>query len=100
MPVSVTVGKKEYEGTKSNHAEEVMFNSGRHDTGNLTIEMNAWPCTGERHHNCHNLFLQKSNGRTITVVVNEDHGGYAKNHGQHFGAKGTITYANGVATYS
>lgn len=100
MPISITAGKKSYEGTNSNHAEEVLFHSGRHDSGDLIIEMNAWPCTGERKHNCHELFKKKSAGRTIKLKVTDDHGGYAKNHDKHFGEKGTITYADGVVTYS
>ena len=99
MPVSAAIGKHSYEGDKRYHAEEVMFNSGRHDSGNINIELNAWPCTGERHHNCHALFIKKSIGRTITVVVTEDHGGYAPDHNKHFGETGTIVYNNGVVTY-
>lgn len=100
MPITVSVGKKSYESTDSTHAEEALFRSGRHDSGDIAVEMDAWPCTGERHHNCHQLFLDKSTSRRITVTVTNDHGGYAKNHGRDFGATGTITYQFGAATYS
>ena len=48
----------------------------------------------------HRLFTNRSAGRTITVTVAGDHGGYAKNHGKNFGDTGTITYARGVVTYT
>ncbi len=100
MPVKAYVGKKEYPGNDRNHAEEVLFNSKKYDIGNLTVELDAWPCMGERGHNCHNLFKTKSIGRTITVNITGDHAGYAVMHGKKFGATGTITYANGVITYT
>lgn len=100
MPIEISVGKKTYESTKSKHSEEVMFDSGKYDEGNFTAEMTGWPCTGERHHDCHALFVKQSIGRVITVVIEDDHGGYAANHGKKFGDTGTITYANGVANYS
>jgi hypothetical protein len=100
MPVTVNDGKKDYPSTNNIHGEEEMFNKTKFQSGNFTVTMNAWPCTGERHHNCHQLFKTKSVGRIITVVITGDHGGYARNHGKAFGAKGTITYNNGVATYS
>lgn len=100
MPIETSVGRKTYESTNTKHSEEVMFESGKYKEGNFTAEMTGWPCTGERHHNCHELFLKQSVGRVITVVVEDDHGGYAKNHGKNFGDTGTITYANGVAVYS
>jgi hypothetical protein len=98
MPISVSVGKKTYESTNKNHAEEVMFASRKYDGGNFTVDMDGWPCTGERGHDCHTLFKTRSINRTITVNVTGDHGGYAKNHGKEFGDTGTITYTNGVAT--
>ncbi|WP_437985447.1 hypothetical protein [Sorangium sp. So ce117] len=98
MPISVTVKGKTYESDGHYHAEEVMFASVKRQ-GNLDVEMNGWPCTGERHHDCHQLFLDQSANRTITVTITGDHAGYAANHGRKFGDKGTITYAAGVATY-
>src|SRR5437868_14307273 len=100
MPISVTVNRKTYESTNKKHAEEVMFESGKHNGGDLAVEMDGWPCTGERGHDCHRLFTNRSAGRTITVTVAGDHGGYAKNHGKNFGDTGTITYARGVVTYA
>jgi Cu2+-containing amine oxidase len=100
MPVNAYVGKKKYEGTDRNHAEEVLFASGKYNAGNLTVDLDAWPCTGERGHNCHRLFQTRSAGRTITVNVSGDHAGYAVNHGLQFGATGTITYADGAVTYT
>lgn len=101
MPVQITAnGKKSYEGNDRNHAEEVMFNSGKYDSGTLNVEMDAWPCTGERGHNCHALFIRKSAGRKITLTITSDHGGYAANHGKTMGSTGTITYDNGSVTYS
>lgn len=97
MPVSVSVGRRDYQSTNSKHAEEVMFDSGRYDSGDFEVEMDAWPCTGERHHNCHKLFKEKSSGRKITLIINGDHGGYAANHGKPFGSSGKIVYNNGVA---
>lgn len=97
MPVSVSVGKREYYSTKSKHAEEIMFESGRYDSGDFEVEMDAWPCTGERHHDCHSLFIKKSSGRKITLIIKGDHGGYAACHGRSFGASGKIVYNNGVA---
>lgn len=99
MPVTASVGRKVYEGTNSNHAEEVLFESGKYNSGNLTVDLDAWPCTGERGHNCHRLFQTRSMGRIITVNIGGDHAGYAVNHGQQFGATGTITYDNGEVTY-
>ncbi len=96
MPITATVGRREYQSTDRYHAEEVMFSSGRYDAGDFEVEMNGWPCTGERHHNCHELFIRKSAGRTITVIVEADHGGYAANHGLRFGSTGQIVYADGV----
>tara|TARA_B100000780_G_C21025557_1_gene411076 strand:- start:267 stop:569 length:303 start_codon:yes stop_codon:yes gene_type:complete len=100
MPIEISVGRKTYESTKSKHSEEVMFDSGKYDGDSFTAEMNGWPCTGERYHNCHELFIKKSAGRVITVVVEADHGGYAANHDKNFSDIGTITYAKGVVTYS
>ncbi|MGJ8666986.1 MAG: hypothetical protein ACSHW7_11500 [Patiriisocius sp.] len=100
MPVEATVGKKTYPSNNNNHAEEVMFNTGKYETGDFTVELDAWPCVDEGFHNCHQKFIDKSHGRTITVIVNDDHGGYAKNHGFDFGAMGTITYDRGNVTYS
>jgi len=100
MPTKASVGKKEYESTKQNHAEELLFASGKHRLGNITVELDAWPCTGERGHNCHALFQRESANRIITVVVGGDHGGYAKNHGKEFNATGTITYNNLTITYT
>lgn len=98
MPITITVKGKDYESTKKNHAEEVLFGSGKHK-GDFEAEMDGWPCTGERGHDCHALFIKESAGRTITLTISGDHGGYAANHGFDFGHTGTITYDNGVATY-
>ena len=100
MPIKASVGKKEYESTKKNHAEEVMFYSGKYDAGNFTVDLDGWPCTGERGHNCHAMFIIRSANRTITVNINGDHGGYAMNHARQFGSTGVITYTDGVATYA
>lgn len=101
MPVEVTLGRNTYAGDNKLHAEEVMFNSGKFPAqGNVNVSMNAWPCTGERHHNCHQRFIERSAGRTITISITGDHAGYAANHGKPFGATGTITYTNGVAVIS
>ena len=99
MPVKATVGKKEYVSTSKNHAEELLFASGKYNagTGNFTVELTGWPCVGERGHNCHQLFKHQSANRVITVVMIEDHAGYAANHGGVTGNTGTITYTNGVA---
>ncbi len=98
MAVEISVGRRSYEGNNQQHAEEVMFGSGRYEAGDFAAEMNAWPCTGERHHDCHALFTRKSAGRTITLTVTGDKGGYAKNHDLDFGATGTIVYADGTTT--
>ncbi len=98
MPIKVSVGNREYESTNRNHAEEVMFGSGRYVAGDFTVNMDGWPCTGERNHDCNALFLRESANRTITVIVSGDHAGYARNHGKNFGSTGTITYRNGIAT--
>ncbi|MEW6982678.1 hypothetical protein AAD001_08505 [Colwelliaceae bacterium 6471] len=100
MPIEISVGKRTYQSTDRKHSEEVMFESGKYNNGDFTAEMTGWPCTGERHHNCHDLFKRQSKDRTITVIVEDDHGGYAKNHGKEFGATGTITYVNGIVEYS
>lgn len=100
MPVNVTANKKTYASTKKNHAEELMFAITKNTSGNLDVSMDGWPCTGERGHNCHQLFKDQSAGRTITVSIGADHAGYARNHGKAFGATGTITYTNGAAVYS
>jgi hypothetical protein len=100
MPINVSVGRRSYESTNKKHAEEVMFADIRYATGNFTVDMDGWPCTGERGHNCHQLFKTKSVGRIITVNVSGDHAGYSRNHDRNFGATGTITYNNGVVTYS
>ena len=100
MPIEITVGKKTYESTKHNHAEEIMFNSGRYEAGDFTAEMDGWPCTGEhKGHNCHALFTRQSAGRTITLIVNDDHAGYAKNHDFDFDTIGKIIYSNGKIEY-
>jgi hypothetical protein len=62
--------------------------------------MDAWPCTGEAGHNCHNLFKLRSTGRIITVNCNGDHADFAATHGKAFGSTGTITYNNGAVTYT
>ena len=100
MPIKVSVGKYEYESTNKNHAEEVMFSVPRHQSGDLTVSMNGWPCTGERHHNCHDLFIKQSAGRTITVVVDNDHAGYSANHGRKVNPTGTIVYNRGTVQYN
>lgn len=99
MATSISVGNRTYESTNREHAEERMVNSGRH-RGDIEAEMNAWPCTGERGHNCHELLRRQSVGRRIVLTITDDHGGYARNHGREFGATGTITYNDGEATYS
>ena len=102
MPITATVKKVTYEGTKTKHAEQVMFDSGKYESGNFTVELTGWPCMeraiGGFH--CHNLFIRKSTGRVITVNITADTGGYALSHGKTLGATGTITYNNGLATYS
>jgi hypothetical protein len=100
MPVHATVGNRTYPSDDRDHAEEKMFASNRYNAGNFTVELDAWPCTGEKHHNCHQLLKQRSMGRVITAIVTGDHGGYARNHGLAFGATGTITYTNGEAAYA
>jgi hypothetical protein len=103
MSVKITVKKKSYESSKSNHGEEVMFKTGTYNAGNLNFSMNAWPCLNEKHHSCHDLFIRQSRaqgGRTLILTITEDIGGYSQSHGQPYGATGTITYTNGVATYS
>jgi hypothetical protein len=99
MPISISVGRRTYQSTNRNHAEEVMFSSGNH-RGDFDADMDGWPCTGERGHNCHELFIRQSAGRTITLTVSGDHAGYAANHERAFGATGTITYNNGAVTYT
>ncbi|WP_437769252.1 hypothetical protein WMF27_09430 [Sorangium sp. So ce281] len=98
MPISVTVKGKTYESDGHYHAEEIMFASVKRK-GDLEVEMNGWPCTGERYHDCHKLFLDQSASRTITVTITDDHAGYAANHGLKLGAKGKIIYAKGEAKY-
>lgn len=99
MPIEVTLNrKKDFVSNHKNHAEEVMFATD--PAGSLEVEMNGWPCVNEGRHDCHGLFVNKSAGRTITVTITEDHGGYAASHGQAFGSTGTITYADGNVTYS
>lgn len=101
MSVDVTIKKKTYSSTKKNHGEEIMFSTGKYNTGDLAISMNGWPCTGgHNHHNCHDLFIRKSAGRTITITITGDKAGYALNYGRKLGATGTITYTNGVQTIS
>ncbi len=81
------------ESTKRNHAEELV--AGDIASGSeYRITLNAWPCTGERGHNCHALLQQtaNSNNVTITAICTSDHGGYAANH-HRAGPTGTITYA-------
>jgi hypothetical protein len=98
VAITITVKGKSYESTTRKHAEEVLFGSGKH-RGDFEAEMNGWPCTDEARHDCHALFIRESAGRTITLTVTGDKGGYAKNHGLDFGATGTITYDNGNVTY-
>jgi len=98
--VEATIGKNTFASTKSKHAEELLFSDPNNLEGNLVIEMNAWPCVGEGFHNCHNLFLTQSKGRTITVHITEDHAGYAADHGLEFGSTGTITYRDGASSVS
>ena len=99
MPISISVGKRTYQSTDRNHAEECLFLSRKHDTGDLSAEMDGWPCTGERGHDCHQLFIKQSLGRTITLSITADHGGYARNHDKDFGATGTIIYHDGTVQY-
>lgn len=99
MPITVSVGKKEFVSDTKKHAEENLFAVRKYAQGDLDVEMNGWPCTGERGHDCHALFISESQGRTITVTVTDDHGGYARNHDKVFGATGTIVYKHGKVTY-
>jgi hypothetical protein len=92
MAIEISIGKKTYVSDKKRHAEEVMFADPKHKTGDLEVEMNGWPCTGERGHDCHALFKEQSRGRTITLTITDDHAGYAANHGKRFGAGGKIIY--------
>ena len=98
MPISISVGSRTYESTNRKHAEEVLFDSRRH-RGDFEAEMDGWPCTGERGHDCHELFRRQSVGRTITLTITGDHGGYARNHDRAFGATGTIVYSDGEVEY-
>lgn len=98
MPMSISVRNRTYESTNRYHAEEVMFASGRH-RGDFEAEMGGWPCTGERGHDCHELFRRQSIGRTITLTITGDHAGYSANHGQASGATGTIVYSDGEIEY-
>ena len=103
MPIYVQVKKSTYESVGQRHAEEEMFSTGRYDSGDLVVSMNGGPCVGygKGHgHNCHGLFLRKSAGRTITVEVTDDRGGYAADHGKLYGSTGRIVYRNGVASYT
>jgi hypothetical protein len=89
-----------YEGTKTNHAEEVLFNDTKHESKNpLNLEMNAWPCTGERHHNCHELLKKQSGQRVIILKITGDQGGYAQNHLPMSQHNNTIVYTNGNVRY-
>lgn len=99
MPVTVCVGKKSFDSDNRKHAEENMFAVAKYQNGDLEVEMNGWPCTGERNHDCHALFIEQSRGRTITVTITDDHGGYARNHDKIFGATGTIIYQRGTVAY-
>jgi hypothetical protein len=99
MPVKAKIGKKEFEGNNQRHCEETIFDNPKYSSGELFIELDAWPCClGERGKNCHALFIRQSLNRTITVTVEADHAGYAVNHGYPAQTKGTITYKNGVVT--
>ena len=51
-------------------------------------------------HNCHDLFKRRSAGRTITLTIVGDSGGYAVNHEDKAEGDNTITYADGEVTYS
>ncbi len=109
--------KKTYESTNKNtHAEEVAFYMeapGRSKakvikedllkSGNLDFEMDGWPCFADGSHDCHALFLGHSRAplaRTITVTMTGDSGGYKSGHAGAAAGHTTITYTNGVATYS
>ncbi len=108
--------KKSFTSTSAKHAEEVAFataalrKGGPKEvsnpllkTGSLTFEMDGWPCVNEKHHDCHDLFTRHSQdapGRTITVVMTDDSGGYKASHAGAAAGHTTITYTNGVVAYS
>ncbi|MBD2502128.1 hypothetical protein [Anabaena azotica] len=89
--------KRSYQPTKKIHAEKVMLNDERNQAGNLNLRMNAWPCT-DQGHDCHKALIDASLNRTITLEVNGDIGGYAKNHNFDFNTTGRIVYNNGNVT--
>ncbi len=109
--------KKTYESSSKNtHAEEAAFfmqapgkskakviKEDLLKTGNLEFEMSGWPCVNDGSHNCHGIFLTHSAtpvARTIIVTMTSDSGGYKTGHPGAAAGHTTITYTNGVATYS
>jgi hypothetical protein len=99
MPVKAWIGNKEFSGDDKSHCEETIFQNPYYSSGELFIDLDAWPCClGERGKNCHALFIKQSLNRTITVTITDDHGGYAKDHGYPGGTTGKIIYDNGVVT--
>jgi hypothetical protein len=89
--------KDRYEATKTTHAERVMLNDPKNQTGNLILRMNAWPCT-DKGHDCHKALTDSSLNRSITLTVTDDIGGYAANHGFPFKTTGQIVYNNRAVT--
>jgi hypothetical protein len=95
-------GKKptEYSDGK-NHAEnQLLFD---YSTGDLTFDIDAWPCNGKGDPGCHTMLKLNSNKakRKITVNVDTPEEKYAEGHPDAADPKkGTITYEAGEATYS
>ncbi len=84
MAVKATVNNKDtYYGNSRLHAEDQIIHN--HREGNLTIEMDAWPCwTGAQNtarFNCHNKLAQASRGRKIELKITGDIGNYSQSHG-------------------
>lgn len=105
MPVTLLVDKpkEQYESTKKSHAEKQFYDAHTKDAvvkdaAAWLLTMDAWPCC-DGIGSCHYLLMVLSMKRDIRLVVSEDHGGYAVNHGLKAGAKGTIIYVRGKPTY-
>ena len=77
------------------HAEQKILQAKENSEGDLHISINAWPCT----QTCHPLLIEKSAGRTITLTITGDKGGYSADHGADAQGHNTIVYNNGNATY-
>ncbi len=96
---SIEQGKN---STPHQHAERraVAQAISKSSSANITLEQNAWPCEY-----CHPWLrgFAMEHGITITVLVTDDHGGYANWHvlqGKPPGNRGTITYhPDGRVTY-